>query len=226
MSPYAAFTDGVFPLQKPSEADLIAAAQEHAPTRLLIFDYRFADLTPLSIFPNLEILKMKEAANLTSLRGLEIHTGLKYLVMQTPNSWDAKKKCIEIDSYQPLRHLVQLERMVLTGLRAANLDLSPILAMTWLKELEFDGVPEFGLEQMTMLAAALPNTTGRSLKPYFTIEGVGGCKKCKTWQVLLTAPPPRVRWLCPVCKKKRVDEHEARWNEAKARALEKLKLKV
>ena len=91
--------------------------------------------------------------------------------------------------------------------------------MRQLRELDIDGVKEFGLAHYARLAAALPDTTGRTLVPHFHIPGWSACKKCRGQVVVLNAAPPRARrFLCVSCQAGLIEAHVARWNRAKADA--------
>jgi hypothetical protein len=96
---------------------------------------------------------------------------VKNLVISTPPTWDGTPRKTEVDSLKPLGSLSSLDRLLLLGVRPKDLDLSPIMKMTHLKEVDIGGVPEFTIAHYAKLAAALPHAKGRCLKPYFEIKG-------------------------------------------------------
>ena len=164
-------------------------------------------------------MKIQDSGTLKSLNGAEALAGLKNLVISTPPTWDGSRRRTDVPSLKPLQALTSLDRLLLLGVRPKDLDLSPIMRMTHLGEVDVGGVPEFTIAHYAQLAVALPHAEGRCLRPYFVIKGVGFCKKCKGQQVLLNGAPPRARkWLCPTCNKKKLDEHVAAWEAAKAGA--------
>lgn len=211
--PYAGFFDDVVVLTKPSLDDVKQLAASK-PSGVLIFDYPFESLQPLAVLAGLEILKIQDSGVLRSLEGTAALGSLKKFNLSTPPTWDGTGKRVEVESFAPLTKLTSLERLLLLSVRPQDADLTPIMTMTHLKEVDIDGVPEFTIEHYARLAAALPQAEGRCLKPYCVIAGVGICKKCKAQQVLLTGTPPRARkWMCPVCNKKKIDEHVRAWEE-------------
>jgi hypothetical protein len=217
--PYAAFYPDTTVLTKPSvEALQKLADATPPPPNLTIFEYPFASIEPLSVFPNLEVLKIQSTGALRTLTGIGALTKLKQVVISTPPTWDGTKKKVEVDSFAPLADVKSLERLILLGVRPADLDLAPIMRMTHLKDFDIGGVPEFTIEHYARLAAALPTTEGRGLVPYVEIKGVGFCKKCKGQQVLLNGAPHRGRkWVCPKCDAKKLAEHVQAWETAKAK---------
>jgi hypothetical protein len=217
--PYAAFHGDSQVVTKPSLADLRALADTTPtpPSGLMIFSYPFESLEPLAMFPRLEVLKIQDSGDLSSLAALKKLPALKVLAISPPPSWERTTRCIEVDSYASIATLKRLERLVLLRVRPGDLNLAPIAAMTHLKELEISNVPEFTLEHYARLSNALPNTEGRCLKPYFRIEGVGFCKKCKGKTVMLNGNKPKtLSWLCPTCNEKKLAEHVKAWEAAKA----------
>jgi hypothetical protein len=213
--PYAGFLDDAVVLTSPSEEDLRQLGLTR-PRAITIFQYSFDSLTPLAPVAGIEVLKLQDSGALRSLRGADEIDGVKHLVIGTPPSWDGTSRRIEVESFKPLQSLSTLERLVLLGVRPKDLDLTPIMQMTRLQEVDIGGVPEFTIVPYAKLAAALPHAEGRCLKPFVEINGVGFCKKCKKPQVLLNGTPPRARkWLCPVCHKKKLDEHLAAWKAAR-----------
>jgi hypothetical protein len=212
--PYAAFHPDTIVVTKPTPNDLLELAAKKPPS-VTIFDYPFESLEPLGVLAGIEVLKM-QGGQLRTLAGIEALTSLKNLVISTPPSWDGTSRKIEIDSLKRLLALTGLERLILQSVRPADLDLAPIARMTHLKDLDIGGVPEFTIAHYSRLAAALPDTEGRCLQPYFEIKNLSFCKKCKHAMVMLNGTAPRARkWLCPVCNKKKLDEHVRVWELAR-----------
>jgi hypothetical protein len=210
--PYAAFDPDCHVLHDPKPADLERAAREITLPGLLIFGYAFESLRALGAFRELQVLKIRGARKLATLDGAEDLHALRVLVLATTPGSDASSQCIEVQSLAPLERLPRLERLLLLGVRPRDLDLSPVMRMQRLGEVEVSGVPEFTIEHYARLAAALPATTGRCLQPYVEIPGVGICRKCKGRQVLLTGAPPRARkWMCPKCNEKLLAAHVRKW---------------
>ena len=213
--PYAAFHPDTIVVTKPTVDDLRSLAAKKPPS-VTIFEYPFDSLKPLAILAGLEVLKIQDSGALRTLDGVAALTGLNNLVISTPPAWDGTARKIEIDSFAPIAQLKSLERLILQSVRPRDLDLTPIMGMTHLKDLDIGGVPEFTIGHYARLAAALPNTEGRCLLPYFEIKGVGFCKKCKGQQVLLNGAAPKARkWLCPKCNEKKLAEHARLWGSLK-----------
>jgi hypothetical protein len=208
---YAAFHDDCTTVTKPTAADLQRLADDGL-RALAIFDYAFDSLQPLSPLRALETLRVQGAAKLATLAGIESLTGLREFALTTPPGWDGSGRTIGVDSYRPLESLTSLEELRLIGVSPRELDLSPIMRMRQLQEVNISGVPGFTVEHYARLAAALPDAKGRCLQPYARIDGVGICKKCRGPQVLLIGAPPRARkWICRACDAKILAAHVARW---------------
>jgi hypothetical protein len=215
---YAAILDDCQAITRPALADLAALASGPGGRRLVVFEYPWDSFEPLACLPALEILKVQSTGALQRLAGLEALSGLRVLVVSPPPSWEGSDRRLEVESYAPLQSLAKLEQLTLLRVRPRDLDLAPIRAMRHLEELHLAGVPDFTIEHYARLAAALPETQGRSLQPWTEIEGVGRCGRCNGKTVLLTAPRPRARqWLCPKCNAKKLAEYLAEW-EAHKRA--------
>jgi hypothetical protein len=216
--PYAGPLDDAVVLTRPGEGDLRVLAAKR-PRAVTIFEYPFDSLTPLAVLAGVEVLKIQDSGALRSLDGAGALLGLQNLVISTPPAWDGSSRKIQVASLQPLQSLTSLERLLLLGVRPQDLDLSPIMRMTHLTEVDIGGVAEFTLEHYAKLAAALPHAEGRCLRPYYELKGVGFCKKCKGPQVLLNGAPPRTRkWLCPRCNQKPLEAHVAAWERARRAA--------
>ena len=213
--PYAGTLDDSVVLTKPGVEDLRQLAAKK-PRAVTIFEYPFDSLKPLAVLAGIEVLKIQDSGALRSLDGADALKGLKNLVISTPPSWDGTPRKTEVDSLKPLGALSSLDRLLLLGVRPKDLDLSTIMKMTHLKEVDIGGVPEFTIAHYAKLSVALPDAQGRCLGPYYVIKGVGFCKKCKGQQVLLNGAPPKTRkWLCPKCNEKKLAEHVRAWESFK-----------
>jgi hypothetical protein len=210
--PYAAFDDQCHVLHKPAQADLQRMATEATLPGLILFGYPFQSLEALAGFARLEVLKIQGAPKLGTLKGVECLKSVREFVLSTTPGSDGSGECIEVESFAPLERVMGLTRLVLLGVRPHDLDLSPIMRMHRLEELEVSGVPEFTMEHYARLAVALPGTAGRCLQPFVEIPGVGICRKCQKRQVLLNGAPPKARkWVCPQCNAKLLAAHVMRW---------------
>jgi hypothetical protein len=157
----------------------------------------------------LHIPKVRSLEPLAALRDLEV------LTISTPPSWDASRRCIEVDSLDPLKKLAGLIALSLTGVRPLHGGLRPLRELKGLRRLEVSHVYDFGLEDYAELAAHLPSTAGACLQPCFSMGFAMPCRKCGRQTVFLTGPRPRTRrYLCVVCDRSRLEEHIARWNTA------------
>jgi hypothetical protein len=144
-------------------------------------------------------------------------------MLSTPTGSDGSGRVIEVPSYSALTSLTALERLMLLGVRPADLDLSSIAAMRHLHEVEISGVKEFTLEQFAGLAAALPHARGRTLQPCAHIPGWTPCQRCGGEVVLLKGAPPRARkFLCRTCHASLLAAHVAKWTAARDAALARL----
>ena len=213
--PYVAFPRDTVVLTAPTRDDLRSLAEKQPPS-VTIFEYPYDSLKPLAILAGLEVLKIQDSGALRTLDGIAALAGIKNLVISTPPTWDGTSKKIEVDSFTPLETTKSLERLILMGVRPKDLDLSPIMRMTHLREVDIGGVPEFTIAHYARLSVALPNAEGRCLQPYFEIKNLAFCKKCKAQQVLLNGTPPKARkWVCPKCNQKKLAEHVRAWESFK-----------
>ena len=213
--PYAGFLDDAIVLTRPTTDDLRALAATR-PRAVTIFEYPFESLAPLAVLAGVETMKLQDSGALRRLDGIEALADVKNLVISTPPTWDGTSRKIDVASLRPLTALTSLARLLLLGVRPADLDLAPIMGMTHLEAVDIGGVPEFTIAHYAKLAAALPHAEGRCLQPYFEIKNLSFCKKCKTPQVMLNATPPGARrWMCPQCNEKKIAEHVAKWEAAK-----------
>lgn len=213
MSPYAGFFLPSY--DKFGAAQVRELARTGAPNALILSDFQEPDFESLKVLADLEVLKVNHAPRLRRLDGLAPLKKLREFVLSTPPGWDGTGRSIEVESLAPLEAVPSLEKLILMGVRPADLDVAPIARMKHLKELDIGFAPGFTLAQYASLAAALPGTRGRCLRPYFQIMGVGGCRKCRGQGICLNGTPPRARkWACPKCNAKKIAEHFAQWERA------------
>ncbi len=212
--PYAA-TDPKLPTLRDPDAAAIAALAAERPVGAMILGWPHGSFEPLAPLAGLEVLKVQGAWPLARLDGIERLTRLLEFVLSTPPGSDGSGRCIEVASFAPLAKLPALARVVLSAVRPADLDLTPLTRLPALRELDVGGVPEFQLAQYAWLAVQLPGVEGRCLQPHIAIPGVGRCRKCGATERLLIGVAPRARrWACPTCHAKRLAAHEAAWAAA------------
>jgi len=165
---------------------------------------------------SLKCLVLRHFRRITNLAPLSSLSNLRAVSMSTIPSWDASRRCLEIDSLEPLRKLVNLESLRLMGIKPLDRRLDPLHDLTNLKYLHISHEFQFQLEDYAALARALPETSGHCLLPYYTIPQLSlRCKRCDGEIVFLTGPRPRTRrQLCPVCDERKLQRHERQWNDA------------
>jgi hypothetical protein len=178
-----------------------------------------ASLRGIERLRRLECLVIDHAPKIASLEPIGALAELRHLSISTPASWDAAKKCIEVESLQPLADLSRLERLTLRGVRPAAGGLRPLEGLRALVDVEISHVPTFGLEDFARLAGALPRASGDCLRPHFRMSFPWPCKRCKTTQEWLTGAVGRQkRYLCPACDKERLAAHVAEFERIKQAA--------
>ena len=165
---------------------------------------------------SLKCLVLRHFRRITNLAPLSCLSNLRAVSMSTIPSWDASRRCLEIDSLEPLRKLINLESLRLMGIKPLDRRLDPLHDLTNLKYLDISHEFQFQLEDYAALARALPETSGHCLLPYYTIPQLSlRCKRCDGEIVFLTGPRPRTRrQLCPVCDERKLRQHEGQWNDA------------
>lgn len=167
----------------------------------------------------LKCLALRHFRRIKSLEPLGTLTALRAISMSTIPSWDASRRCLEVETIAPLSQLPELESLCLMGVRPLDGRLDPLHGLTKLKYLHISHVFQFQLEDYAALAQALPRATGHCLLPYYTIPQLSlRCKRCDGEIVFLTGPRPRTRrQLCPICDGRKLQEHEQQWNDAMMR---------
>jgi hypothetical protein len=165
---------------------------------------------------SLKCLVLRHFRRITNLAPVSALSNLRAVSMSTIPSWDASRRCLEVDSLEPLRKLTNLESLCLMGIKPLDRRLDPLHNLTNLKYLHISHEFQFQLEEYAALARALPETSGHCLLPYYTIPQLSlRCKRCDGEIVFLTGPRPRTRrQLCPVCDERKLRQHERQWNDA------------
>ena len=196
---------------------------------------RFTNLVPLRELPRLETLELDDPptfAGLDQLQGLRClvlrHfrrirsldplarlTGLRAISMSMIPSWDASRRCLEVETLQPLSTLRELESLALLGVKPLDGRLDPLYSLAGLKYLHISHEFQFQLEDYAALARSLPNASGHCLAPYYQLPQLSlRCKRCGGELLFLTGPRPRTRHrLCGICDAQKLAEHERHWNE-------------
>ncbi len=138
---------------------------------------------------------------------------LQFLTISTPASWDASRRCIEVDTLRPLANLKQLRSLSLMGVLPKHEGLRPLWELKGLRFLSIANVFVFRLRDYAELAAHLPRTAGLGLSPCYQMSVALPCRRCGREVVGLVGTEPHKRRLaCLVCDRGRVEEHIAAWN--------------
>jgi hypothetical protein len=197
---------------------------------------RITSLAPLKHLPNLQALSLEDPPDLHGLEGLKNlrcltmrHfrrissfspmadlSELRALSFSTIPSWDASRRCLQVQSFEPLRNAVALESLALMGVWPLDGKLDALHGLAKLQFLHISHAYGFSLEQYAALRRALPDARGHCLEPYFPLPQLHlHCKRCEEELVFLTGPRPRTpRQLCPKCHAHKLEEHVRRWNAA------------
>jgi hypothetical protein len=172
-------------------------------------------LDGLASLQQIESLTLYYLPHIASIEPIGELRNLRRLLVSTPPSYDASRKCHHVASLAPLAQLSRLEQLTLRGILPDHNRLYPLERLSGLRTLEVTHVFAFDVEDYAGLARALPATEGHCLVPYFEAHWTGTCRICAGRRVALTAPPPRAaRLLCPACNASRLAAHVARWSRA------------
>ncbi len=163
---------------------------------------------------DLKCLVLRHFRRIKSLLGIRALSRLHVVSMSTLPSWDASRRCLEVESFEPLSNLSGLESLCLMGVWPLDRRLDALHGLVRLKYLHMSHVYNFQLEDYAALARALPNASGHCLEPYYTLPNLGlRCSRCGGEMVLLTGPRPRTRHqLCPKCHRHKLQEHQQLWD--------------
>ena len=174
-------------------------------------------ISGMECLTSLKCLVLRHFRRVKSLAPLSALSNLRAISLSTIPSWDASRRCLEVDSLEPLRKLINLESLSLMGIKPLDRRLDPLHDLTNLKCLHVSHEFQFQLEDYAALSRALPETSGHCLLPYYAIPQLSlRCKRCDGEIVFLTGPRPRTRrQLCPVCDQRKLQEHERQWHEAR-----------
>jgi hypothetical protein len=221
--------------RRSTERDLAALAQVPNETALRISGLRIT-VQALAGVPWIESLTLDDPATLDGLEALP-HVRklavdyfpkirdlspigalgqLTSLLLSTPPSYDASRKCFEVESLEPLGRLGHLEELTLRGVIPLRGRLEPLHGLKQLRRLTISHVYCFTLEDYARLARVLTNTTGDCLRPVFAASWAGTCQRgCGQTRVVLTGPRPRSpHVLCPDCNRARIERHVEAWKAA------------
>lgn len=219
-----------------TDAHLESLAQMPALTAVKLMEPRITSLSPLGRLPKLRALGLEDPPTLS---GLEVLRHLRCLAMRhfrritslspvaalqelsalsfsTIPSWDASRRCLQVESFEPLRKAAALESLALMGVWPQDGRLDALHGLKRLQFLHISHVYGFSLEQYAALRRALPHARGHCLEPYFPLPQLNlRCKRCDEEIVFLTGPRPRTpRQLCPKCRAHKLDEHVRQWEAA------------
>jgi hypothetical protein len=172
-------------------------------------------LEALQQIRKLDLYDVPKIRDLSSIGALGELTSLR---LSTPPSYDASRKCFEVESLDALARLGRLEDLTMRGIVPLRGRLEPLRALTQLRRIEITHVYSFGLEDYARLALALTTTVGHCLQPFFEASWAGPCPRgCGQTRVALTGPRPRSpRVLCADCNRVRLDKHVAAWRAVAA----------
>jgi hypothetical protein len=201
-----------------------------------LVDPRITSFAPLKHLPNLQALSLEDPPALEGLEGLQ---NLRCLAMRhfrrinslapvaallelraaslsTIPSWDASRRCLQVESFEPLRKAAALESLALMGVWPQDGRLDALHRLVKLKFLHISHVYGFSLEQYAALRRALPEAGGHCLEPFFPLPQLNlHCKRFGEELVFLTGPRPRARrQLCPKCHAHKLEAHVRQWKAA------------
>jgi hypothetical protein len=170
-------------------------------------------LTGVDRVGGLECLLMRHFRRVRNLSALASLTRLRAISMSTIPSWDASRRCLTVESLEPLCRLERLESLSLLGVSPLDGRLDWLQQLKTLKYLHISHVFQFQLEDYAALARALPEATGHCLLPYYALPHLPlRCRRCGGEVVFITGPRPRARHqLCPICDERKLQAHEAQW---------------
>lgn len=173
-------------------------------------------LNGLEALWHLRCLAMRHFRRITSLSPVAALRELGALSFSTIPSWDASRRCLEVESFEPLRKAAALESLALMGVWPQDGRLDALQGLEKLQFLHISHVYGFSLEQYAALRRALPQARGHCLEPFFALPQLNlRCKRCDGEIVFLTGPRPRTpRQLCPKCRAHQLNEHVRQWEAA------------
>lgn len=157
----------------------VAIGQLPALSRLVIHDYREADLSPLAGLGVLTSLAVAGSPKLRDLAGLERLTGLTELILfdncnythlaplaglghlETLCLEGGFSKPLRVETLAPLAWLTRLRRLRLASIRVEDKSLAPLHGLTALREVFVAAT--FPKAELAAMAAALPEAGGEFL---------------------------------------------------------------
>lgn len=171
------------------------------------------DLAWVPQYPRLATLSITDAKRLDfatlpvlpRLRALDVQGGMTTTLV--------------VPSYAPALRAPSLEFLAFANVRAADGELQCLGSLSHLKELQ---VPNFyPADQSARLAARLPRTDGRILRPVYSepaFDTAGNplfpCLTCGGAKLMLTGKPSRL--LCPTCDHARIAQAVSSWEIMRA----------
>jgi hypothetical protein len=190
-------------------------------------DLRILDIGQISSLQGIEALRQVRSLGLWaipqvhSLEPLAELIDLRVLSIATPASYDASGRCFEVETFNPLSRLQNLEQLLLMGVIPLDRKLEPLYALTHLKVIWISHVNIFGIEDYATLSKYLPDTTGFCLLPIYAMAFHTACRKCGRKTVFLVGPKPHSRrQQCLVCDRDKVERHIAIWQAITGRAFD------
>jgi hypothetical protein len=121
---------------------------------------------------------------------------------------------MQVESFQPLEKLVNLELLHLTNIKAKDESLEPLSSLKRLRRLDIANF--YPMREFATLSRRLSGAECTWFQPYIPFEQ-GYCKKCGR-QTMLILTGQRKPQLCESCDRERLFRHVREWNEVAAEA--------
>lgn len=185
-------------------------------THLMLYNYAFEDLSPLSVFAKLEHLNISDTGHLRSLEGIQELTNLRTLCLSgvrnlnslQPLTSSAGLEGLEIsaaltgvsykpqalETLMPIAELRNLKTFALKAVRSLDDDLSFLIHLRNLNRVDLPP-REFSVDTMAVAAARFAALRKRWSEP---LGYVGNCKKCSSPRAVLIGY--RTRDICKECQ--------------------------
>jgi hypothetical protein len=109
-------------------------------------------LAEIDRLTNLKCLVLRHFRRIKSVAPLGALSNLRAVSMSTIPSWDASRRCLEVDSLKPLSELSNLESLCLMGVKPLDRRLDSLQRLTRLKYLHVSHEFQFQLEDYAALA--------------------------------------------------------------------------
>jgi hypothetical protein len=163
----------------------------------------------LNTFKSLIKLKKLGIIHLPNIKSIE---SLKYLInleelnLSTLPSWDPSGKRTIITSLRPLSKLKKLKALYLAGVVPEDGLLEPLIEC---ENLEYVHIGNYITIEQRIKLLKYKKVIGNFFDPFVELN-FSICKKCNSKKVMLSGVIGR-QIFCPICNKKRVDEHLSLW---------------